>query len=141
MGTLEGDIDSALEALLAQHRAAADWACDLAQELEHARARMEVIAKAVNTAATLLPEPARAQVAERLATHARAPLPGGTKASALRSFLRLQREDFTPTDLAQWLSRAGHGEHAPRAAARMLHRAAQEGRVVRIERGLYRAVG
>lgn len=140
MGTLEGDMDAALEALLAQHRAAADWASDLAEELERARQRMEVLGRAVTTTASLLPEPTRAQVAERLAAHARAPLPGGTKTSALRSFLRLQRGDFTPSDLAHWLARAGHGEHAPRAAARMLHRAAKEGRVLRVARGHYRVM-
>ena len=141
MGTDQGALDGALQTLLAQHQAACDCVSELARELEAARARMKMLAEAVQATAQLLPEDHRARAEHLLSTQETVPLPGGTKIAAMRAFLRVQDTDFTPTDLARWLARTGHPVKAPRAAARLLHVAAERGLVKRLTRGRYRVAG
>lgn len=76
MQTDTGALDGALEALLAQHKTACDWASDLAQELEAARARMKMLAQAVEATARLLPPDDRTRAEQRLTAQETVPMPG-----------------------------------------------------------------
>lgn len=138
-------IPAALHAMQLDLDRTVDWKLDLVRETASAEGRIRRLAKAVETAIWLIPEPARAEHRARLAaslereargTGTRAPF--SDRVRLLHDFLATQRQsNVTSREVLGYL--LAHGiEIDAKAVARLMSAKCAQGLLTRITRGQYR---